>query len=149
MMSDKKKFYLIREDVLPESIKKTLKVKSLLDDEPRMSIFDAVRRFDLSRSAYYKYKDTIFPVDDTKTERNVTMLLHVDDNIGLLSRVLELIAAEQGSVLTIHQSLPIKEKTTITITLNATQIELTINGLLDQLKNIDGVNHVQLIGMTM
>ncbi|TDM13041.1 ACT domain-containing protein [Macrococcus lamae] len=148
-MSDKKKFYLIREDVLPESIKKTLKVKSLLDDEPRMSIFDAVRRFDLSRSAYYKYKDTIFPVDDTKTERNVTMLLHVDDNIGLLSRVLELIAAEQGSVLTIHQSLPIKEKTTITITLNATQIELTINGLLDQLKNIDGVNHVQLIGMTM
>ncbi|KAA1040007.1 ACT domain-containing protein [Macrococcus equipercicus] len=148
-MSDNKKFYLIREDVLPESIKKTLKVKALLDCEPQLSIFDAVRRFDLSRSAYYKYKDTIFPVDNSKAERHVTMLLHVDDTIGLLNRVLEHIAKEQGSVLTIHQSLPIKEKTTITITLDATYVELTINELLDRLKKVDGVNQVQLIGMTM
>ncbi len=148
-MADNKKYYLIREDVLPESIKKTLKVKELLDNEPHLAIFDAVKRFDLSRSAFYKYKDTIFPVDDLSSERHMTILLHVDDTVGLLSRVLEFIALEQGSVLTIHQSLPIKDKTTITMTLNATSMDATINGLLDQLKQLDGVNQVQLIGVTM
>ncbi|ULG71215.1 ACT domain-containing protein [Macrococcus brunensis] len=148
-MSDGQKYYLIREDVLPESVKKTLKVKKLLEREPQVSIFEAVKRYDLSRSAYYKFKDTIFPVEDQTRERNITLLVHVDDNVGLLYRILESIAAEKGSVLTIHQSLPIMEKATITISLNAREMRLTINELLDKLKQIDGVNQVQLLGMNM
>lgn len=148
-MEKEKKFYLIREDVLPESVQKTLKVKALLDREPHISIFDAVKRYELSRSAYYKYKDTIFPVDDQQRERNLTLLLHVDDQVGLLSRVLSNIAEDNGSVLTIHQSLPMKEKAMITISLNATLMDMTINGLLDKLQKIDGVNRVELIGMNM
>ncbi|TDM04443.1 ACT domain-containing protein [Macrococcus carouselicus] len=149
MMSDGQKYYLIREDVLPESVKKTLKVKKLLEREPQISIFEAVKQYDLSRSAYYKFKDTIFPVEDQTRERNISLLLHVDDNVGLLYRVLEEIAAENGSVLTIHQSLPIMEKATVTVSLNATHMVLTINELLDKLKEIDGVNQVQLLGMNM
>lgn len=58
------KFYLIREDVLPESVIKTLKIKDALKENSKLSIYDAVQRFDLSRSAFYKYRDTIFPVDE-------------------------------------------------------------------------------------
>ncbi|CAC7715605.1 ACT domain-containing protein [Staphylococcus aureus] len=61
---DYKKFYLIREDVLPESVVKTLKIKDALKSDPTLSIYDAVKQFDLSRSAFYKYRETIFPVDD-------------------------------------------------------------------------------------
>ena len=56
---DYKKFYLIREDVLPESVVKTLKIKEVLKNDPSLSIFEAVKQFDLSRSAFYKYRDTI------------------------------------------------------------------------------------------
>lgn len=127
---------------------KTLKVKKLLEREPQVSIFEAVKRYDLT-GAYYKFKDTIFPVEDQTRERNITLLVHVDDNVGLLYRILESIAAEKGSVLTIHQSLPIMEKATITISLNAREMRLTIDELLDKLKQIDGVNQVQLLGMNM
>ncbi|GGB04119.1 ACT domain-containing protein [Macrococcus hajekii] len=148
-MTEGQKYYLIREDVLPESVKKTLKVKKLLEREPQLSIFEAVKQYDLSRSAYYKFKDTIFPVDEQTSERNLTLMLHIDDNVGLLYLILEEIAAEKGSVLTIHQSLPIMGKASIVITLNATDIVLTINELLEKLKAIDGVNQVQLLGMNI
>lgn len=44
-MNDKqvKKFYLIREDVLPESVIKTLQIKDALKENPHMSIYEAVR----------------------------------------------------------------------------------------------------------
>ncbi len=61
---DNRKFYLIREDVLPESVIKTLKVKDTLKNNSNLSIYDAVKQFNLSRSAFYKYRETIFPVDE-------------------------------------------------------------------------------------
>lgn len=39
---DYKKFYLIREDVLPESVVKTLKIKDALKSDPTLSIYDAL-----------------------------------------------------------------------------------------------------------
>lgn len=144
-----KKFYLIREDVLPESVKKTLLIKDLLDKNPKLSIFDAVKKHDLSRSAYYKYKDTIFPVDEKTREKNLTIMVQVDDKVGLLSEILSFIALHNGSVLTIHQTIPIKEKTTITISLNATDIDMTINELIEAISSIEHVNDVKLLGMSL
>lgn len=40
---DYKKFYLIREDVLPESVVKTLKIKDALKSDPTLSIYDGCR----------------------------------------------------------------------------------------------------------
>lgn len=148
-MTTQKKFYLIREDVLPESVKKTLLIKDLLDKNPKLSIFDAVKKNDLSRSAYYKYKDTIFPVDEKAREKNLTIMVQVDDKVGLLSKILSFIALQNGSVLTIHQTIPIKEKTTITISLNATNIDMTINELIEAIGSIEHVNDVKLLGMSL
>ncbi len=148
-MTTQKKFYLIREDVLPESVKKTLLIKDLLDKNPKLSIFDAVKKHDLSRSAYYKYKDTIFPVDEKAREKNLTIMVQVDDKVGLLSKILSFIALQNGSVLTIHQTIPIKEKTTITISLNATNIDMTINELIEAIGSIEYVNDVKLLGMSL
>lgn len=144
-----KKFYLIREDVLPESVQKTLRIKEALEKNPSLSIFDAVKQFDLSRSAYYKYKDTIFPVDERNTDKNINVMIQVDDEIGLLSEILETIASVNGSVLTIHQSIPIKDKATITISLNISNVQMTINELLERIKQVEHVNHVNLLGMSI
>ena len=51
------KFYLVQEDILPEAIKKTIKVKEILKHHQTKTINEAVKKMDLSRSAYYKYKD--------------------------------------------------------------------------------------------
>ena len=117
---DYRKFYLIREDVLPESVVKTLKVKDALKNNPELSIYDAVKQFNLSRSAFYKYRETIFPVDEKMLDhREFTLILYVNDIVGMLAQVLNTISKLQLSVLTIHQSVPMEDKATITLSLNA------------------------------
>ena len=88
-MSDKSTFYLVREEILPEAIKKTIKVKEILKRGEIKTINEAVERMGLSRSAYYKYKDYVSRNGKpkyTKIKNNNTywdtifMLINEDEN---------------------------------------------------------------------
>ena len=143
---DNRKFYLIREDVLPESVIKTLKVKDALKNNSNLSIYDAVKQFNLSRSAFYKYRETIFPVDEKiLDQREFTLILYVNDIVGMLAQVLNAISQLQLSVLTIHQSVPIEDKATITLSLNARNSNLSIDEVIESLREINHVTKVDLI----
>lgn len=145
-----KKFYLIREDVLPESVVKTLKIKDALKENSKLSIYDAVQKYDLSRSAFYKYKDTIFPVDEKILEhREFTLILYVNDVVGTLAQVLNSVSILKLSVLSIHQSVPINNEATITLSLNAINTELSIDEIILELRKIEHVFKVELISMSM
>lgn len=147
---DNRKFYLIREDVLPESVIKTLKVKDALKNNSNLSIYDAVKQFNLSRSAFYKYRETIFPVDEKILDRReFTLILYVNDIVGMLAQVLNAISQLKLSVLTIHQSVPIEDKATITLSLNARNSNLSIDEVIESLREINHVTKVDLISMTM
>lgn len=148
--NDYKKFYLIREDVLPESVVKTLKIKDALKNNPELSIYEAVKLFDLSRSAFYKYRETIFPVDEKMLDhREFTLILYVNDIVGMLAQVLNTVSKLQLSVLTIHQSVPMEEKATITLSLSAKDTTISINEIIKALRNIEHVSKVELISMSM
>ncbi|GGG83850.1 ACT domain-containing protein [Staphylococcus pragensis] len=147
---DYKKFYLIREDVLPESVVKTLKIKDALKNNPNLSIFEAVKRFDLSRSAFYKYRETIFPVDEKMLEhREFTLILYVNDIVGMLAQVLNTVSKLELSVLTIHQSVPMEDKATITLSLSAKDTAKSIDEIIIALREIEHVSKVELISMSM
>lgn len=147
---DYRKFYLIREDVLPESVVKTLKVKDALKNNPELSIYDAVKQFNLSRSAFYKYRETIFPVDEKMLDhREFTLILYVNDIVGMLAQVLNTISRLQLSVLTIHQSVPMEDKATITLSFNAQASYLSIDDVVNTLREIEHVSKVELISMSM
>lgn len=147
---DNRKFYLIREDVLPESVIKTLKVKDALKNNSNLSIYDAVKQFNLSRSAFYKYRETIFPVDEKiLDQREFTLILYVNDIVGMLAQVLNAISQLKLSVLTIHQSVPIEDKATITLSLNARNSNLSIDEVIESLREINHVTKVDLISMIM
>ncbi len=145
-----KKFYLIREDVLPESVIKTLKIKDALKNNSQLSIYDAVKQYGLSRSAFYKYRETIFPVDEKLLDhREFTLILYVNDIVGMLAQVLNTISQLELSVLTIHQSVPMEDKATITLSLNASSSELMIDDVIKALREIEHVSKVELISMSM
>lgn len=148
--NENKKFYLIREDVLPESVVKTLMIKDALKNDPTLSIFEAVKQFDLSRSAFYKYRDTIFPVDEKmENTKEFTLILYVNDIIGMLAEVLNKLSALNLSVLTIHQSIPMDNRATITVSLDAKGTNLEIDDVIASLQTIDYVSKVELISMTI
>ncbi|MDU1821122.1 MAG: ACT domain-containing protein, partial [Staphylococcus epidermidis] len=129
---------------------KTLKVKDALKNNSNLSIYDAVKQFNLSRSAFYKYRETIFPVDEKiLDQREFTLILYVNDIVGMLAQVLNAISQLQLSVLTIHQSVPIEDKATITLSLNARNSNLSIDEVIESLREINHVTKVDLISMTM
>lgn len=149
MLQDDKKYYIIREDVLPEAVQKTIKVKKLLEENQDLSIQEAVKKYDLSRSAFYKYKDTIFPVQDFKNESILSMYINVDDIPGILGKILQVINEEQCSVITIHQTVPISGRATIMFSLNINLELTTIELLKTKLEKLKYVNKVKVIGFSI
>ena len=57
---EKINFYLINASIVPDIYKKVIKAKSLLASGEAKSASQAAKMADISRSAYYKYKDAIF-----------------------------------------------------------------------------------------
>src|SRR5690606_18506509 len=102
------KFYAVREDLLPEAILKTLRIKSILSSGEAASIHEAVEKVNLSRSAYYKYKDGVYALSEIAKEQIITIGMDLMHRSGVLSQVLSTIASQEGSVLTINQSIPLQ-----------------------------------------
>ena len=146
-MTTQKKFYLIREDVLPESVKKTLLIKDLLDKNPKLSIFDAVKKHDLSRSAYYKYKDFIKPFFEGSQEKIFNIHMSLKDRQGLLAQILEVIADDKMNILTIVQNAAVDGIVQLTISLQGTaETPKNIETTLAKIQLIDGVRDLRILG---
>ncbi|MDP4448100.1 ACT domain-containing protein [Staphylococcus hyicus] len=146
----KDQYFLIREDVLPYVVSKVLRVKESLNDNPSLTVQEAVKLHDCSRSAFYKYRDTIFPLDEVNNaSKEFTIILFVTDKVGTLATILEKISQLNLSVLTIHQSVPIDNKASITLSLNASKTDLNVYDIINTLRLLDNVHNVDIIGMNM
>lgn len=141
-----KKFYLVREDVLPEAMKKTLEVKEMLERGKAMSVWEAVGRVNLSRSAFYKYRDTVFPFSTIKKERLITLFFYLEDRSGTLSNLLQVVALSGCNVLTIHQTIPLQGRANVTMSLNTSNVHMEIDELLAELQKLEFVEKVEVLG---
>jgi chorismate mutase len=105
-----------------------------------------VQQVDLSRSAYYKYRDTVFPFSTIVKERLVTLFFHLEDRSGTLSKLLSVVATSGCNVLTIHQTIPLQGRANVTLSLNTTEISTDIDELLSELRKLEFVEKVEVLG---
>lgn len=138
------RFYLVREDVLTEAMQKTLEVKKRLQ-RGNVSILEAVNESGLSRSAFYKYRDAVYPFHSIVRERILTVFLQLEDRAGALSRLLGTVAEANCNVLTIHQTIPIQGRANVTLSLDVTAMEIELETLLQQLKKLDFVEAADVV----
>ena len=138
------RYYLVREDVLTEAMQKTLEVKKLLQRD-RMSILDAVAQTGLSRSAFYKYRDAVFPFHSIVKERILTVFLQLEDRAGTLATLLQSVAEARCNILTIHQTIPIQGRANVTLSLDVTAMEIDLETFLQQLKKLDFVESADVV----
>lgn len=141
-----KKFYLIREDVLPEAMRKTLEAKELIERGNAESVWDAVQKVDLSRSAFYKYRDTVFPFHTVVKERIISLFFYLEDRSGTLSKLLSVVANAGCNVLTIHQTIPLQGMANVTLSLNITEMGMDIDELLTRLRRLEFIKKVEMLG---
>jgi chorismate mutase len=133
------KFLLIHKDVLPDVFLKVVEAKALLKNDQVDSVAEAVKRVGISRSTFYKYNDYVFTLVDGFNGKKATISMILDHHSGILSKVLETIAANRGNILTISQSSPIENKANVTITLDISDMSSTFSVLSQEIENLNGV----------
>ena len=114
-MGKKTKFYLVAADALPEIFLKVAEAKRMLHAGEVSTAGEAARQVGISRSAFYKYRDSVQPFNDMKTGRIITFYALLKDNPGVLSNVLSIFAGSGANILTINQSIPTNGCAAVTI----------------------------------
>lgn len=145
-MKKEEKFYLIRSDILPESITKTIEAKKMLESGEVDTVNEAVERVGLSRSAFYKYKDGVFPFNAMMSEKIMTFTFSLDHMSGYLSKVLTYVADQGGNVLTINQTIPLQGIATISMSVDMANLRVSSTEFLDNLQLIPGVRKAMIVG---
>ncbi len=149
MQKEKRKnFYMVSKEILPEAILKTVLVKEILDRGDALTVNEAVERVGLSRSAFYKYREGVFPVCEASKEKIITISLSLEHKSGVLSNVLNTVAQMKGNVLTINQSLPLQNVANVTLSIDTTKIKENFTGLIRKLYDLEGVKKVEIVGQS-
>ncbi len=139
-------FFLVREEILPEAIRKTIKAKEMLKRGEVRTINKAVERMGLSRSAYYKYKDHVFPFYEASRDKIITLTLMLEHKKGILSGVLNTISQNSGSILTINQGIPQQGLANVTISMETENLTVDLESLMEKLRELDGVRQLEILG---
>ena len=100
-------YYLIKSDILPEVFEKVMDVKYMINSGEAKSVNEAVMKAGISRSAYYKYKDSVLPFYETSRNKHITLAFVVENFPGILSGIVNSISSARGNILTINQNIPI------------------------------------------
>ncbi|TZE83192.1 ACT domain-containing protein [Calorimonas adulescens] len=144
-MKQDAEYYIVEADALPEVFKKVMAAKNLLASGKAETIKDAVNEIGISRSAYYKYKDSIFPFFDARVAKIITLSLTLEHKPGILSNVLNILASAGGNILTINQNIPLNQIANVTISFDTKNMKIKLNELISKLAEIPGVIRNEII----
>ena len=140
-------YLIIHKSILPEYYEKVVKARHLIEDGKIKDVSQAVREVGISRSTYYKYKDCIFEPSETEGGRRAVLSMLLEHEPGVLSALLQRISAARANVLTITQSLPIREKASVTISLDISEVGGNLSEFIAELGAVPGVEQVRLLAM--
>ena len=144
-MPDQVEYYLVDKKVLPEVFIKVMEVKQRLNTGESSSVNEAVRKTGLSRSAYYKYKDSVLPFYEATNGKKVTLLISVENFQGILSSIINAVSATKASILTINQNIPINGLADISISLDTASMFGSVEDIMNDINRIAGVRNCTVL----
>lgn len=139
-----RKFYLIEEDVVPEIFIKVLRAKRYLATGKAKNASHAAELAELSRSAFYKYKDKVmeYRMHDSAV---VTLYFSLEDIPGVLSTVINQLYECGANILTVNQNIPSDGAAPATISIRTTNMTLEEDELFECLYKCKGVIRISRI----
>lgn len=141
----KPKYYLVEASALPEVFVKVTEAKSLLETGEARTVAEAVDRVDLSRSAFYKYKDAVQPFQNMKAGHIITLYALLRDNPGVLSNYLSIFAASGANILTINQTIPTNGCAGVTVSAETSDMTETMDEMISHLASAEGVLRFEIM----
>ena len=133
-MGNQPKFYVVEETALPEIFLKVAEAKRLLSTGEAATVNDAARITGISRSAFYKYRDAIFPFRQLMGGRVVTFQLLLQDEVGALFKLLPVFVDHKANIQTINSIVPTNGCAVVTISAETLDLTIPIEDLLQLLR---------------
>jgi chorismate mutase len=133
---------LVDAGVLPEVFVRVADAKELLATGKASSATEAARIAGISRSAFYKYKDSVFPYDAHRTGKIITVHAELCDQPGILSGVLSAFAAAGANILTVNQNIPAEGKALVSISARIDRLSVPAEEFFRTLSATEGVERV-------
>ena len=144
-MSTKPKYYIVEASALPEVFLKVAEAKRLLSTGEASTVNEATKLTDISRSAFYKYRDAVLPFQNMMTGRIITFQLLLHDESGLLSEILKVFAETKANIITINSIVPTNGTAVVTISAETMDLTVSLEDLLHQLSSIRGVVKAEVL----
>lgn len=141
------KYYVVSSDILPDVLDKVIDARNLLQSGKVKRISEAVKAVGVSRGTYYKYKDAVFSFNDQTSRRRAVITMVISQQAGSLSKVLNLVASKNGNILAINQTIPINGIHTLSLTLDISDMDVTIDIFLALLSSLDVIDKVDLVAV--
>ncbi|MDF2821006.1 MAG: amino acid-binding domain protein [Clostridiales bacterium] len=144
-MSEKVNYYVLKKKAVPEVLLRVVEAKRLMETKKVLTIQEATDTVGISRSSFYKYKDDIFPFYENSRGKNINLSLKIDDEPGILSKVLTHIAVYNANILTIHQSIPVNSIATLSLSIEVLATTGDIDKMIDELQQESGIYYVKIL----
>ncbi len=144
-MEEKSKYFVVKQKAVPEVLLKVVEAKKLLESERAITIQEATDRVGISRSSFYKYKDDIFPFYDNTKGKTITLVIQMDDEQGLLSDLLHVVAVYKANILTIHQSIPVNGVATLTLSVEVRSNTGNVSKMVEDIEEMNGIHYVKIL----
>ena len=144
-MSTSPKYYIVEASALPEVFLKVAEAKRLLSTGEASTVNEATKMTDISRSAFYKYRDSVLPFQNMMTGRIITFQLLLHDEPGLLSNVLDVFADNKANIITIKSIVPTNGTAVVTISAETMDLTIQLEELLRQLRQSKGIIKAEVL----
>ncbi|MBE6922081.1 MAG: ACT domain-containing protein [Ruminococcaceae bacterium] len=144
-MSTAPKYYIVEASALPEVFLKVAEAKRLLSTGEASTVNEATKMTDISRSAFYKYRDAVLPFQNMMTGRIITFQLLLHDEPGLLSNVLDVFADCKANIITINSIVPTNGTAVVTISAETMDLTIQLEELLRQLRQANGIIKAEVL----
>ena len=144
-MKDAPKYYIVEASALPEVFLKVAEVKRLLSTGEASTVNEATRMTDISRSAFYKYRDAIMPFQNMMTGRIITFQFMLHDQQGVLSQMLNVLALRQMNILTINSIIPTNGCALVTISAETSDSTVSLEDLLHEIGAMPGIIKAEVL----
>ena len=145
MPEEKTKYFVVKQKAVPEVLLKVVEAKKLLESERVLTVQEATDRVGISRSSFYKYKEDIFPFYDNTKGKTVTFVVQMDDEQGLLSDLLHIVAIYKANILTIHQSIPVNGIASLTLSVDVLPETGDVSEMVEVMEKTQGIQYVKIL----
>lgn len=139
-------YYVVAAEALPEVFRKVVEANRLLTTGEVQTVSEAVVRAQISRNAFYKYKDTVAPFNNLNNARIITFQAVLRDEPGVLSGILSILAGRGANILTINQNIPIDGCAAVNVSIEASGVQVALDELVAEALGLEGVLRLETLG---